>query len=255
MPPPLDYRTWGSGPRVILVHGSILNGPLTWAEQRPLANRWQLEVLNRRGYGNSLPPSTSSDFEEDAIDVAAHLGDGAHLVGTSYGALASFFAATIRPEAVRSLTLIEPLAFGTALPHPAAVQALEDRKAVVRDKGLREFMISFGRAVRGPDAPPPVPLPDPYPPDLEQGIRTTMTQREPGPTKLPTEKLRETPFPKLVVSGGHHPAYEVVCDVLQQQLNAERQVIKGAGHQVQRVGAAFNECLNAFLERANQQHQ
>jgi pimeloyl-ACP methyl ester carboxylesterase len=240
---------------VILVHGSIFNGPRTWAEQRPLASRWQLEVLNRRGYGGSLPPGTRSDFEEDAIDIAAHLGDGAHLVGISYGALASFFAAMIRPQAIHSLTLIEPGAFGTALPHPAAARAIEDRKAVVKDKGLREFVISFARAVRGPDAPPPVPFPDPFPPDLEQGIRTTMTQREPHSIKLPTEKLKDTLYPKLVVSGGHHPAYEVVCDVLQQLLNAERQTIKGAGHLVPRIGAAFNECLNAFLERANQRHQ
>ena len=43
--------------------------------------RWRLEVLNRRGYGKSPPPEVRSDFEEDARDIAALLGDDAHLVG------------------------------------------------------------------------------------------------------------------------------------------------------------------------------
>jgi hypothetical protein len=40
-----------------------------------------VQVPHRRGYGNSPPPATHSDFEEDARDIAALLGDGAHLVG------------------------------------------------------------------------------------------------------------------------------------------------------------------------------
>ena len=72
----VEVVVWGSGPRVVLVHGSVINGPLTWSEQRPLGERWRLEVLNRRGYGKSLSPFVRSDFEEDARDIAALLGDG-----------------------------------------------------------------------------------------------------------------------------------------------------------------------------------
>ena len=49
----LEVLVWGSGPRVVLVHGSINDGPATWAQQRPLGDRWRLEVVNRRGYGKS----------------------------------------------------------------------------------------------------------------------------------------------------------------------------------------------------------
>jgi len=52
------------------------------------------------------------DFEEDARDIAALLGDGAHLVGHSYGAVGALYAAALRPEAVHSLTVNEPPAFG-----------------------------------------------------------------------------------------------------------------------------------------------
>ena len=78
----LEVVVWGSGPRVVLVHGSVFNGPLTWREQRPLGERWRLEVLNRRGYGKSPLPEVRSDFEEDARDIAALLGDAATSSGT-----------------------------------------------------------------------------------------------------------------------------------------------------------------------------
>ena len=104
----LEVVVWGFGPRVVLVHGAVFNGPLTWTEQRPLGERWRLEVLNRRGYGKSPPPEVRSDFEEDARDIAALLGDDAHLVGHSYGAIGALYAAALRPQAVRSLTINEP---------------------------------------------------------------------------------------------------------------------------------------------------
>src|SRR5262245_57009820 len=98
----LEVVVWGSGPGVLLVHGGIINGPATWSEQRPLGERWRLEVVNRRGYGKSPAPLSRSDFEEDARDIAVLLGDGAHLVAHSYGAIGALYAAALRPQAVRS---------------------------------------------------------------------------------------------------------------------------------------------------------
>ena len=51
----LEVVVWGFGPRVVLVHGSVFNGHLTWKEQRPLGQRWRLEVLNRRATARALP--------------------------------------------------------------------------------------------------------------------------------------------------------------------------------------------------------
>ena len=69
----------GSGPRVVLVHGSVVNGPATWSRQRPLAERWTLELVTRPGFW-PLEPVERVDFEADAPLVAEQLGDGAHLV-------------------------------------------------------------------------------------------------------------------------------------------------------------------------------
>ena len=64
------------------------------------------------------------------------------------------------------------------------------------------------------------------------------------------DALKRTAFPKLVMSGGHHPAFEAVCDLIATELKAERAVIRGAGHSTQRTGAPFNTRIEAFLKWA-----
>ncbi len=248
---PLEVVVWGSGPRVVLVHGSVLNGPLTWKEQRPLAERWRLEVLNRRGYGNSPPPAVRSDFEEDARDIAALLGDGAHLVGHSYGALSALYAAALRPKAVRSLVVNEPPAFRLLKGDPAADAIVAAQAALKRDMEPRAFLQAFMKTITTPGAPPPPPPPDPLPPAVLQGVRTTMAARPQGEAEIPLAALKRTSFPKLVTSGGHHPVFEAICDRLQRELKTERAIIRGAGHNVPSTGAPFNERLEAFLKVAS----
>ncbi|MDX6470394.1 MAG: hypothetical protein QOF75_2197, partial [Gaiellaceae bacterium] len=50
-------------------------------------------------------------------------------------------------------------------------------------------------------------------------------------------------------------AFDAVCDVLEERLGAERAVLPGAGHAVQRLGEPFNDVLADFVERAERQHQ
>ena len=78
-----------------------------------------------------------------------------------------------------------------------------------------------------------------------------MAERPPDEARIPLARLRALPFPKLVVSGGHHAAFDAVCDVLERELEAERAALPGAGHAAQRA-PGFNERLVAFLERAGE---
>ena len=80
----LDVRTLGAGPRVVLVHGSIVDAERTWRHQLELAQRWTLIIPNRPGFAGS-PPLARGDFAAEAPLVADLLGDRAHLVGHSYG--------------------------------------------------------------------------------------------------------------------------------------------------------------------------
>src|ERR671936_795779 len=111
--PRLHVETVGSGPRVVLVHGSVGSGWSTFWAQRPLEKRFTLVVPDRPGTPPN-PPVEYVDFEEQAPLVADLLEDGAHLVGHSYGGVISLYAAALRPDAVRSLTVIEPPAFALA---------------------------------------------------------------------------------------------------------------------------------------------
>ncbi len=52
------------------------------------------------------------------------------------------------------------------------------------------------------------------------------------------------------MSGAHDDAFEAVCDVLAERIGAERAVITGQGHGVQRTGQPFNERLEGFLTAA-----
>jgi pimeloyl-ACP methyl ester carboxylesterase len=248
---PLQVFVSGSGQRVVFVHGSNSNGPITWAQQHPLEARWELEIINRRGYGKSPPPAVRQDFEEDAHDIAALLGDGAHLVGHSYGAIGSLYAAALRPEAVRSLTVNEPPAFGYLKGNPEADSLAARIEGVRREfHEPRAFLEAFIKNIVGPGESVGPPLPDPLPPALEQGVRVTMEGRDPAEAKLPIEALKRTSFPKLVTSGGHHPVFEAICDKLSGELKTERTIIRGAGHNVPRTGEPFNKRLEDFLKSA-----
>ena len=68
-------------------------------------------------------------------------------------------------------------------------------------------------------------------------------------------ELARAPFPKLVISGGHSPAFEAVCDVLADRTGAERAVLAGRGHTIPALGEPYNELVGNFLDRAEATHQ
>lgn len=228
------------------MHGSVVNGEVTWAAQRPLAERFELVVPNRRGFPPG-PEVERVDFEDEAVWLEQFVEPGTHLVGHSYGGVISLFAAARYADRLRSLTVIEPPAFAVARGNPAA-DAFVAGGIELWQRGPREpdaFLRGFMRAV-GSSAPP-----GELSPALLQGARTLMVERNPWEAQPPLDELAATPFPKLVVSGAHSAAFDAVCDVLVERLGALRAVLPGAGHSVQRLGEPFNELLTAFVESAD----
>lgn len=233
------------GPRLLLVHGSVVNGEVTWTAQRPLAERFELVVPNRRGFPPG-PETERVDFEDEAVWLEQFVVPGTHLVGHSYGGVISLLAAARRPGSFRSLTVIEPPAFRLARGDPD-VDAFVAGSIRLWREGPREpaeFLRRFLAAV-GASLPRGEPTPA-----MLQGARTLMVERGPWEAAVPVEALCEAPFPKLVVSGAHSRPFDVVCDVLEERLGAERAVLAGAGHSVQRLGGRFNRILADFVERA-----
>jgi hypothetical protein len=54
-----------------------------------------------------------------------------------------------------------------------------------------------------------------------------MAERSPWEANIQLDKLKQAPFPKLVVSGKWNEAPEAVCDVLENRLGAERAFFTG----------------------------
>jgi len=240
----LDVTTAGSGPDVVFVHGSIVGADVTWRHQLPLADRWTLHLVNRPGFGAS-PPLERGDFEAEAPLVAALLGEGSHLVGHSYGAVIALYAAALRPEAVRSLTVSEPGALQLAAGVPAVDEALAGGAQLyaMRDRiEPRDFLRHFRSGVGSTHE-----TPDELPEALQRGAAHVMSERPPWEGEVPLEALASASYPKLVLSGGHSDVFEAVCDVLAGRVGAERETIEGRGHSIPWTAAAYNGRLERFL--------
>ena len=237
----MHVETLGSGPRLVLVHGSVAPGWLTWNAQKPLAKEFTVVLVVRGGYRPNTPLDRI-DFDVQARDLERIVRAGDHLVGHSYGGVVSLLAAPRLPLA--SLTVLEPPAFAVAAEDPAVREFVAAMERAPREPQayLEYFLPLVGSALR---------LPDPLPTELEQGARAALTERSPNEAEIPLDELAATPFPKLVVSGAHDPAFDAVCDVLERRLDARRAVLSGAGHSIPRLGPPLNELLAAFAHAAN----
>ena len=243
----LFVETWGAGTPVVLVHGSLATGAEEWQAQRPLAHEgFRLLVPDRRGYGQS-PFAEGEDYLRDAEDIVELMGDGAHLVGHSYGGLGVLFAAARRPDATLSVALLEPAAFTPDQRHPAA-KALVDEVRLLWNQDLadEEWLIRFLRAVGSADALPPELL-------AAAGPLVPVCRRgRPGwQSELPVAELAAVTFPKLIASGGHSAGFNAICDSLADRIAASRAVAAGAGHEVQFAAPHINELLLALWRGTN----
>ncbi len=179
----------GSGPRLVLVHGSVGYGPEAWAAQQPLRRRFTLVIPTRSGYPPN-PPLERIDFEDQARELAAILEPGDHLVGHSYGGVVSLLAAGLAPEGLASLTVIEPPAFRLAEDDPAVQEFYAAfQPDYPRDpRGYLEFFLPLvGSSMR---------IPDPLPPPLEAGARAAIAERFPSEAEIPLAALREGAVPR-----------------------------------------------------------
>jgi pimeloyl-ACP methyl ester carboxylesterase len=244
----LEVISHGSGPRVVLVHGSVVGAQRTWSRQLALADRWTLVLPNRPGFASS-PSLQRGDFEAEAPLIAELLGDGAHLVGHSYGAVIALYAAALRPEAVLSLTVSEPGCMRVAAGEPAVdaqIAAGDLLYAHAHDLQPLDFLRAFRGGVGSTHE-----TPQELGGELLRGARMCMRERPPWEAEPPLDELRAAPFAKLVISGGHSPVFEAVCDALAQRLAARRETIAGRGHTIPSTGTPYNELLDAFLAGEN----
>jgi pimeloyl-ACP methyl ester carboxylesterase len=246
----LEVGYVGSGPAVVLVHGSVVGASRTWRHQLALAEQWSLHLPNRPGFGTS-PPLPRGDFEREAPLIAELLGDGAHLVGHSYGAVIALYAAALRPFAVRSLTVSEPGCLRVAAGDPA-VDAQIAHGELLYERAATLSPLEFLRAFRG-GVGSTHETPGQLTGELLSGVRLLMRERPPWEADPPLDALGMAAFPKLVISGGHSPVFEAVCDAVAERIRGTRAVISGRGHTIPATGAPYNARLHSFLSECEQE--
>ena len=242
--PRVHVETIGNGPRVVLVHGSG-NAARAWEAQRALAGRYTLVLPVRSGYPPN-PPLERIDFERQAEELAPLLAGGAHLVGHSYGGVIAMLMAAGAPDRVRSLVVSEPPLLQLAPGEPAAARLVAELTALFEDRERTplEHAARFVGIV-GVEMDVPESLSE----EDEAVTRAAMAERPPWEAEIPFAELRAAPFPKLVLSGGHSPAFDAVCDVVEERVGASRLPVPGKGHGIPRA-PGYNEALAAFFEEA-----
>lgn len=141
----IAYDRFGTGPALVLVHGSFCDHRTNWQFVAPeLARHFTLYAIARRGRGGTEVTEWHS-VEDEAGDVAAlieAIDDRVYLLGHSYGAQVALAAASLARERITKLVLYEPPV--TDIVTQDCNAALDDRAAVEDWEG---YTVTFMRRV------------------------------------------------------------------------------------------------------------
>jgi pimeloyl-ACP methyl ester carboxylesterase len=227
---------------VVLIHGVLAASRETWWAQKPLTERWTLHAVDRPGHGDS--PGSGNDFLLDAdLILDQVLTEPSHVVGYSYGTLSAILVASKAPELVRSLMLVEPAAPHVAMHSEAvAAWALEAEMALAKDVEDPAARVRWFFDWAGVDMDVPDPLPD----WMVRGAHAFEGMRLPTELDAPLDAIRQAGLPAMVISGGHLPAFEDICDAVASAIGARRETVAGLGHLVPSVGEPFNSLVEDF---------
>ena len=108
----LVWRSWGSGPAMVLLHGGTGSWTHWIRNVLPLAQTHTVWAPDMPGFGDSASPPRCSDVGAIAAIVATGIsrliinGEKVALVGFSFGGLVAGHMAAAHPALVRRLVLI-----------------------------------------------------------------------------------------------------------------------------------------------------
>jgi pimeloyl-ACP methyl ester carboxylesterase len=250
--PTRAYLWAGTGEPVVFLHGAGGTGA-TWAryaDSRRGRAMYAIDTIGDLGRSRQQKPVESADdLSRWLAETLTGLGlEPAHLAGTSYGGFLALNLATSRPDAVRSLYLIEPAGlvraaiakfmvwgmaglFASALPGSLRrVAAQRLRNPLVENRELMHLAMYGARH-----------------------HRSRLLRPEP----LTDEQLRSIAAPTHIVFGAKSEVFPVNAARARASLlhNATTEVIAGAGHAVAMSCAdTLGPELAQFLDRHHTTH-
>jgi pimeloyl-ACP methyl ester carboxylesterase len=139
----VSYDKSGSGPPLVLVHGSFSDHRTNWEFVKPLfEKRFTVYAMARRGRGET-DATEGHSLEDEGRDVAAMvsaIGEPVFLLGHSYGAQTALAAAADLLGRVRKLVLYEP-----AWPRVVGPDALARLEELAQGGDWDGFAVTFFR--------------------------------------------------------------------------------------------------------------
>jgi pimeloyl-ACP methyl ester carboxylesterase len=153
----VEYFEQGAGEPVVLLHSTGASSSQWRRLAAELGDRFHVIAPDLCGYGGTAPWSGEGEISlaAEAALVAALVGrldEPVHLVGHSFGGAVALRLARMRPELVKSLVLIEPVAFhllraGDAIDAQAFEEISRVADEVARSLACGDFRGGFGRFV------------------------------------------------------------------------------------------------------------
>jgi pimeloyl-ACP methyl ester carboxylesterase len=226
----LSYDSFGTGPPLVLVHGSFSDHRANWEFVAPsLAQDFTIYAIARRGRSGS-DATQGHGVVDEAHDVAAmidSIGDPVFLIGHSYGAQVALAAAAERPDQVRKLILYEP-------PWPDTADALGSQlESLAEAKDWDRFAGTFFRHVLSvPESElQSLRVSGLWPPIVADAKPTLGDLRAMTGYDFKPERFHSLSMPVMLQIGTESPASAFATDALAEVLSDVRiDPLPGQGH-------------------------
>ncbi|MEO0750488.1 MAG: alpha/beta hydrolase [Pseudomonadota bacterium] len=245
-----------------MIHCGLANSAAWGRMAKHLSGLLTMTAFDTPGHGRSDPWDARDDIQKTTAEIAADFLSGpTDIIGHSFGATAALRLAVLRPDVVRTLTLIEPVFFAAALrdkpeiaPHFAAGQ--RDFVTAMQNGEMREAARAFTR-IWG-DGTPWEAIPD----SAQQMLADHMYLIAASKPALEDDiggmlapgVLSAIDQPVLLIEGSQSPEIiPIIHDSLSGRLpNVTRAVIMGGGHMspITHAGQVASEVLRFLAQPA-----
>lgn len=114
---PTYWTTYGQGPRpALMIHCTLAHSASWGRAARGLSGLLTMTAFDMPGHGRSDRWDGRDELQKSTAEIAADFLDKpSDIIGHSFGATVALRLAVMRPDLVRTLTLIEPVFFAIAL--------------------------------------------------------------------------------------------------------------------------------------------
>ena len=245
----VSYDKYGSGPPLVLVHGSFSDHKTNWEFVKPLFEKqFTVYAIARRGRGETDATDGHSleDESRDVVAVIRLIGEPVFLLGHSYGAQTALAAAAEVPDRVRKLVLYE-----AAWPRVVEKEALARLEELAQAGDWESFAVTFFRdrlsvpveelnALRGTELWRPIIADAP----ASLGDLRALTRYD-----FKAARFRELRVPVMLQIGTESPRHLYVTDALAAVLPDVRiEELSGQAHEgMTTAPKMYAEAVSRFL--------